>query len=163
MLSFCKSFEKINGENSNCLDGLLIKLKLWTYHYLTLPLSIEEKKNMFLNAVEHYSGNHENCIHPPDHVDFTNDQIDDVHTKEVLYQFLQQNLYIIEQCDPIANTQHNESYNNTRARYAFKQMTWRSSFLARTFVAVLEVNRFGEDLKGGITRPTGSRGIGCSS
>lgn len=145
MLCFAKDWEKLNVQYNRILDGLFIKMKLWAYHCISLNESTDVKVAQFRNAIAHYSGDHTNCIHPRDHEDYITKTIDDAKTKEVLEIFINQNIYIIEQCNPIANTQRNESFNNTRARYALKTTRWDASFEARTMVAVLEVNRFGED------------------
>ena len=147
MLSFQRSFEKINGQNSKCLEGLYFRLKLWIYHIISMDADQETKVAALLNAANHYTGDHSHCDHDPDIIDFTNKLIDDEGTYDVLVQLLQENKYIVEQCNPIANTQHNESFNNTRARMATKSIAWNSSFRARTMVAVLETNEFNRDWK----------------
>ena len=107
----------------------------------------ETKVSAFMNAADHYTGNHLHCDHDDDVIDFESPLIDDPKTYEVLVEFLEANKYIVEQCDPIANTQHNESFNNTRARMALKTIAWKESFRARTWVAVLETNEFDRDWK----------------
>ena len=147
MLSFQKSFKNINGQNEKRLDGLYFKLKLWTYHVIEMNADTETKVSAFMNAADHYTGNHLHCDHDDDVIDFESPLIDDPKTYEVLVEFLEANKYIVEQCDPIANTQHNESFNNTRARMALKTIAWKESFRARTWVAVLETNEFDRDWK----------------
>ena len=146
LLCFVRSFNNVNVRENKCLDGLLIKLKLWTYHCIYMKADVETKLKYFHNAAEHYTGNHEHCTHD-EHPDFVNQVIDDPATKEVLKMFLKDNEYIIKQCNPIANTQHNESFNNTRAHKALKSLSWKDSYNARVMAAILEVNMFESDWK----------------
>ena len=145
MLAFQRSFKNANVQNEKCLEGLYFKLKLWTYHVISMQTDTETKIKAFLNAADHYTGKHDNCDHEPDLIDFVNPLIDDPHTYDVLLQFLKDNIYIIEQCNPIANTQINESFNNTRARTAMKTFAWRDSYRSRTWVAILDTNEFHRD------------------
>lgn len=147
MLCFVRSFNSINVCNDKCLDGLLVKLKLWTYHCIHMMTDVETKLKYYYNAANHYTGDHSQCEHEKDHPDFVNDQIDDPHTKEVILKFLKDNEYIIKQCNPVANTQHNESFNNTRACKALKSISWKDSYEARVMASILEVNSFDEDWK----------------
>ena len=147
MLCFVRSFENINGKEGKCLQGLLIKLKLWTYHCIYMVADIETKLRYYYNAENHYTGVHTYCEHDKDHLDFINPLIDEPETKKVLHKFLEDNEYIIRQCDPISNTQHNESFNNTRASKALKSICWKDSYEARVMAAILDVNCFETDWK----------------
>ena len=145
MLSFSKSFENINVQHDKVMSGLYYKLKLWAYHVIFMPVSTEEKVERFLNAANHYTGDHRKCDHPEEHEEYITPTIDDPKVKVALEQFLQENKYIVEYCLPIANTQHNESFHNTRARMALKHIAWKESYVGRTMAAVLDVNEFDRD------------------
>ena len=143
--SFAKSFEKTNVQNGGCLKNIYVRLKLWVYHLLLSDLSIDAKTTQFMNAAEHFTGNHKNCVHSKDQLDFINPVIHDPKTKSVLVSFLEQNQYIILQCDTSANTQQNESYNSLRAKFAPKAYNWNNSFKARSYAALLDFNEYASD------------------
>ena len=151
MKSFGKSFNNVNVQNGGCLTEIYIRLKLWIFHIIETEDPEEIKVAKMLNAAEHFTGNHSNCDHEPSLPEIPTKYMHEPHTKEILINFLNDNLFLVKMCNIKANTQHNESFNAVRARFAPKSTSWKDSFKARTMAAVLDVNEFGTDWRGDIS------------
>ena len=61
-------------------------------------------------------------------------------SKEALKKFLNATISIVRSAAPIFSTQMNECFNSIKARYASKLLNWKSSFVGRVCMAVLQIN-----------------------
>jgi hypothetical protein len=102
----------------------------------------EDRAAAWDNAVNHYSGNHENCPweHTRDQRERRWDKIGDHRVVDELRTFLKVTRFIPLRCVSEYSTQTNESLNRSRIKFAIKDVRWGYSYNARMACAVLDRN-----------------------
>jgi hypothetical protein len=121
------------------LRGFHAKLLMWFRHLLRSDYTIEQKKNYWRNALEHFRGNHEKCPHEHPEVDKLL-VIKTAEQEEQLVQFLEATVELLERCLTGVHTNFNESCNALKIHYADKNTSWKGSWSARMMCAIMQVN-----------------------
>jgi hypothetical protein len=95
-------------------------LDKWLKHTIRSKDDIVIKKLKWLNAKEHFLGNHTLCTHTES--DFHWKNANNTEALKVLDKLLQKGLAIIETVEPSSgSTQPNEAFHNVNAKYAKKE------------------------------------------
>jgi DNA-binding transcriptional ArsR family regulator len=137
-----KSFDRVMLQYP-MLKEIQLSLRKFMGHLLhSNKLNQVERANAWMNAVNHYSGDHSNCpfehLGREGHMQWT--RIDENGNREALISFLNKTKWIAERCVNEFSTQVNESINRSRIKWARKDVRWGNSYDARMGCAVLDRN-----------------------
>lgn len=137
--SFERYFTKFNKLSKNKLNDLHNHLLRFLNHLIYMPSSPSQKVKLWENAIEHYKGNHQNCLpHKASNYiwKFNNDN------EALLYleQFLKQTSFILLKCNPPYSTQLNECYHAIKSHYLNKEVAWKKTAFARLCCSILDFN-----------------------
>ena len=109
--------------------------------------SSERKAALWMNALEHYKGNHTNCLHAP-----YKSRLEEVMglpkwavpmtegKSDALRIFLNATLKYVTNVDARYSTQRNEGFHSMKAQMARKDICWGYVWEARVAIAILKVN-----------------------
>jgi hypothetical protein len=108
---------------------------------LQKALRCKRAEGLFLNAVNHFLGDHSQCP-PHDHEDTGQPRLqhDDEDTIRAIRDILEKIKIYFDFVEPGAHTQSNESFNAAKSRLASKNIAWRGSWAARVSLATLHFN-----------------------
>ena len=150
--SFSGKFSNYNkGKIKNVKKGIFKKIQKDIQKYrqflIRSNFMAEERVLHWLNAAEHYSGNHKNCLHEP----YQNRTEEISHLSKwalnitdeklnALRIFLNDTIQYVEKVDIRYNTQNNEGFHNLKRILDPKTLSWGGSFEARMAIAVLRLN-----------------------
>ena len=138
--SFDRKIQNFNRKNGQVLRGIEGSLRRWISTLLKSDLPTEQKVFQWKNALEHYCGHHEHCLHG-DCATTTWDLAGDMAAREALKKFLTASQYIVENCERRFSTVRLESFHRLKVKYAPKDVHWGKSWEARMMCAVLDVNK----------------------
>lgn len=150
--SFNKKFIKYNsGKTKKCIKNSLKGLQKRLSKFKTIltysAYSKEKRAELWLNAVQHFQGNHTLCIHHPydnsthEKREITNWGRNLTKSKEMgLYNFLSATIPFVTKVDQKFTSQANEGFHSIKAILAPKSLAWGTSWIGRMAVAVLRTN-----------------------
>lgn len=153
--SFKRRFNKANsgkvkGIAKHQLNGISDKLLKFLRTLSKSNFSCDQKRELWLNVAQHFSGNHTGCIHKPFQTKEEENKalglwkIRNGHVNktkiEALQVFLNYTLKLVSQVDANYNTQTNEAFHSIKAKLADKQIQWNASFPVRMAIAILKWN-----------------------
>jgi hypothetical protein len=137
--SFRRAWDGLPKEERDLLYGLKERLDNWLTHVLYLNQDIEKKKQIWLRAKEHFSGNHTMCSHKE--TDFIWKNANNTNALNVLEKLLKKGLDIIDSVNPLlGSTQLNEAFHQVKAKYADKRINYLTSTELRFAMAVISFN-----------------------
>jgi hypothetical protein len=139
MKSFERAAIKFNSKNNKVLDEVLDSLTRFLKILIHFPPErAKEKRGYWLNAVNHFCGDHRNCLghRPVKPWSLRNDE----KSIALLTEFVHKTQWIPLQVTSQYSTQLNESFNQTKATYADKNTCWGFTWEARMACAVLDRN-----------------------
>jgi hypothetical protein len=121
------------------LRGFKGKLLSWFHYLARSDFSDEEKTKYWLNAVEHFKGNHAGC--PREHLNPAQSPVLTSHEAELeLSVFLYKTVkYVVRTRTPF-DQQMCESFNAVKAQFASKSISWKVSWSCRVMCAVMPMN-----------------------
>ena len=139
MKSFDRKVIKYNSKYQNVLKEIQNKLGKYMKMLLKSAESTHQKVKWWLNSVAHFCGDHSNC--PFAHKEtpiwsLSNNQM----AIQILYAFLQETKFIIENCTSLYTTQTNEAFHRIKLKYATKDIKWGYAWEARMYSAILDKN-----------------------
>lgn len=82
--------------------------------------SVAEKREMWMNAVKHFCGDHSNCLPHGECEKWS--LAENLENVKLLEMFLQETLFIVETCVDEQTTQANESLHRLKLKYASKDV-----------------------------------------
>jgi hypothetical protein len=139
MKSFERAIQSFNSKNNKVLaevqDSLTRFLKI-LLHFP--PERAKEKRGYWLNVVNHFCGDHRQCLGHRPVKPWSLCQ--DTNAVGLLTEFVQKTQWIPLQVTSQYSTQLNESFNQTKATYADKNTCWGFTWEARMACAVLDRN-----------------------
>lgn len=155
--SFDRIFAEINTANDNALYGLHGRLRSYLNILYYLDEDVETKKMHWQNALRHYTGNHEKCLHDKIQFDDNDDEDDNEKKKtkrksftwknkhnpqavNALKELLKKTSFLFDKVGLSTSTQLCECLHSLKARLASKQINWQSSWRARVCAAILDIN-----------------------
>lgn len=136
---FERRLQKFKRENPEVLKGIEGSLTKWIRSLIRYDGTTDEKVNLWMNSVSHYSGDHSRCLHGNRPCKMW-DKAGDPVAIEALKKFLESTKFIIEYCNTEFDTQSNESLHKLKLKYATKDVKWGNSWRARMMCAVLDRN-----------------------
>lgn len=132
---FKKDIENFFGKQ----DMLFTHLYNFMNFLISFPCSNQTKVDQWLNAADHYSGNHSKCRkHRPSSYVWELAIYEECYNQ--LKQFLKDTTFILIQCQLPFSTQLNECYNAMKSHCADKEVAWRKTLFARLCCAILDFN-----------------------
>lgn len=131
-------FTKYNIKN--CLYGIKNKLIAFYYYLIKNVDSKETRKEQWLNATEHFDGNHQKCL-PHKETKFEWKTRDSVLSHKQLNILLSETADLFDKVEKGTTTQSNESCNKLRTYYAAKDTAFQASFPCRVNASILQKNR----------------------
>ena len=140
--SFDRKIQNFNRKNGQVLRGIEGSLRRWISTLLRSDLPTEQKVFQWNNALEHYCGNHQHCLHQECSTT-TWDLAGDMAARDALKKFMKASQYIVEKCERRFSTTRIESFHRLKLKYAPKDVHWGNSWEARMMCAVLDVNKPG--------------------
>lgn len=136
--SFKRKFEAFNKATKS-LHGLKGRLFSFLKDLIYCDnLSLEEKENHWMNAANHFMGDHSQCLPHGPSKEWAGASKE--HSRELLEIFLSKTLKILQKVRKNLTTQLNESFHAIKAKYANKDFLWLSSWNGRVAAAVLQFN-----------------------
>ncbi|OHS95967.1 hypothetical protein TRFO_37885 [Tritrichomonas foetus] len=135
---FKNRFLKFNFDNKNIFSDIIKSfLKFVKVLMLDRDLPLITKKEQFFNITEHFSNNHQKCLHE-NLIDFKIPAFaKNINLKNRLDTFLDDNVIIFEKTEPHKNTQCNESLHSLKIKLAPKNKSWKMTFSTRMKITVL--------------------------
>jgi hypothetical protein len=100
---------------------------------------LEEKKDLWRNALSHFRGDHSRCRHAPNGKEPLI-QDDETTLIEAMTIFLSTTAKYFDLLEAGVRTQVNESLNSRRTWFASKNLAWADSWVAKMFLAVPHFN-----------------------
>jgi hypothetical protein len=137
--SFIRYFHVTDKKNGGILGPFRDRLLVWFRHLVSQNLPLDEKKELWQNAVSHFRGDHSRCRHSAS----TKGRVirdDETVLIEAMTTFLSSTTKYFELLEPNVRTQVNESLNAKRTRFASKNFAWGDSWVARMALAVMHFN-----------------------
>lgn len=150
--SFCNRFESykkgtVKNVKKGLLNGVQKSLSKFRQVLVKSKISVEQKKSLWLNAEEHYKGNHTLCLHEK----YKNKEEEfnslpkwsrDLNEEKLkaLRIFLNDTLKYVKNINTNYNTQLNEGFHFLKTEIAPKTISWVKSYHARMAIAVLRFN-----------------------
>jgi hypothetical protein len=135
-----KQFEtRWNSCETKLLRGFHAKLLLWFKYLIRSDFSKKDRKKYWMNAVEHFKGNHTGCPreHPGgDHFP----AIKDPRVEKQLLDVLKETKELLGRARSGFDTQLCESCNSLKTKYANKDTSWKCSWGSRVMCALMQVN-----------------------
>jgi hypothetical protein len=121
------------------LRGFKGKLLSWFHYLARSDFSDEEKTVSWLNAVEHFKGNHAGC--PREHLNPEQTPLlTSREAEDEMRLFLQKTVkYVVRTRTPF-DQQMCESFNAVKAQFASKSISWKISWACRIMCAVMQMN-----------------------
>lgn len=137
--SFDRKLQKFQKKNGNILNGIEESLKRWMNVLIKYDATVDEKKRLWQNSINHYCGDHRGCLwaHPNARIW---DNAGNPQARALLQKFLSDTEFILEYCDSEFSTQSNESFHKLKLKYATKDVKWGFTWPARMMCAVLDRN-----------------------
>lgn len=135
--SIQRKFENFNQNNE--LRGLETRLVSYFQTLIKQDITPEEMKVRWLNAEQHFCGNHQNCHHGNCRCYHWNNANND-QARDSLHNFLEATAPNITKVGYQYQTNSNESFNSLVTNYADKSTAWESSYRGRLSAAVLQKN-----------------------
>ena len=143
--SFERKINNFNRKNDKILSEIEDSLKKWLKVLIRHRGTIEEKEELWLNARNHFCGDHSKCLHHGETEKWS--QAENPKARDLLDNFLRSTLFIIQTCNSEYTTQANESLHRLKLKYASKDVKWGFTWDARMMCAVLDRNEVGWKLK----------------
>lgn len=138
MKSYRRKFDKYKELSPTKFRGIKLKLERFFQSLMHLDATEEDKIDLWMNVVEHFSGNHTSCIkHKPTRI-WSGILIDG--NKEALTTFLKKASKLLTKCNTAHSTQMCESLHAIKAHFANKLICWKSSWTCRICAAILDFN-----------------------
>lgn len=150
--SFNKKFMKYNsGKTKKCQKGSLKGLQKRLSNFKTIltysNFSINKREELWMNALQHFKGNHSKCIHQKyanksqEWKEITNWGKNVTKGKENgLYNFLSATIPFVTKVDHKFTSQANEGFHSVKGILAPKSLAWGTSWVGRMAIAVLRTN-----------------------
>jgi hypothetical protein len=135
-----KQFEtRWKSARTNFLRGIHAKLLLWFKYLIRSDFTNEEKKQYWMNSLEHFKGNHKGCPreHPGgDHFA----AIKNPNAEAQLRAILADTKELLGRARTGFDTQLCESCNSLKTKFANKDTSWKCSWGPRVMCALMQVN-----------------------
>lgn len=139
LATYFKDIEKKYGNQ----DELFTHLFNFLNFLISLPTTPEQKVAEWINASEHYRGNHTHCRkHKISNFVWKFSKSD--QAIKDLKAFLKKTSFILIQCKPPFSTQLNECYNSIKSHFLNKEIAWRKTAFARLCCSIMEFNEVPE-------------------
>lgn len=134
-----KAFHRKLSKTGKLLRGLHERLEKWFNYCLQVDATHEERIDLWLNAYYHYIGDHSCCNHA-DHESYDWPQKSNEESRKALYSFLLKSAKLLNSRPDRISTQMCESLHAIKAKMASKRISWKISWKARVYAAILDVN-----------------------
>jgi hypothetical protein len=134
--SFRRFWDSLDDDRKY-LFGLKDRLIKWMDHIIYLNIGMEAKIEMWMNALNHYQGDHTKCPrHDSETYEWANKN--NSNATAVLKQVLNKGLEIIKDAEPLrGSTQLNEAYHSVKAKFADKRISYLSSTELRYAMSII--------------------------
>ena len=136
--NFHTSFKKINDAHNGKLRGLEKGLKQWLGHILFSNLSTIVKEELWNNTVNHYLGNHANCIQHGPVKNWKNAK--DPDAVKALQEVIDLWYPTVRDFIRGETTNFNENFHSVKARFLNKVYNYGKSSEARICASILQYN-----------------------
>ena len=136
--NFHTSFKKINDAHNGKLRGLEKGLKQWLGHILFSNLSTIVKEELWNNTVNHYLGNHANCIQHGPVKNWKN--VKDPDAVKALQEVIDLWYPTVRDFIRGETTNFNENFHSVKARFLNKVYNYGKSSEARICASILQYN-----------------------
>jgi hypothetical protein len=121
------------------LKGIQGRLFRWFHYLIRSDYSPAERRKYWLNALEHFKGNHADC--PLEHPTLQKKKgICGQAAENKLQDFLEATVSLVERTRGDFHQQMCESFNAVKAKFASKTMSWKVSWPIRVMCAVMQTN-----------------------
>lgn len=131
-----KAYDGLKLKNAQGLKNHLFR---FAHILINSKLSKSDKAKYWVNAINHYCGNHENCL-IENCKGFLWKGCNDKESVQKLQKFLEDTKYIFEKIIPGLDTQACEAVNHMKERKAEKSISWKNSYIARIAAVVFQKN-----------------------
>ena len=137
--NFGTIFSKYNKEAGGKLRGLKNKIINHINYVLYCNKTSEAKKAIFLNIIQHFSGNHVNCTHDPI-IGEKCKIIKDSKTLQIFEKLIKETAKEFGDFDPTLTSNYNENFHSIKARHLTKIIHLGYSWKGRIATAILQYN-----------------------
>ena len=132
-------FKTYNKLANGTLRGLKERIRSFLEVCLYDNITTAEKVKKFMNAYDHFLGNHTNC---PEHGDgYQWPHRDDPLAQKCLMLLLNKSSKILETSFPYETTNYNENFHSVKAKYVPKGFNLGNSFIGRLSCSILQYNK----------------------
>ena len=136
--NFHSSFERINHKYNNSLKGIENRVKSWLGEVLFSNHTIDEKIRIWKNTLNHFLGNHQNCMQHGTVKPWKNAK--NPIAIQALQEVIQFWLPTVSEFIRGETTNYNEAFHSIKARYFNKNYNYGETSIARICASICQYN-----------------------
>lgn len=137
--NFGTLFTKYNKIAGGKLKGYKQKIINHINYVLYSEKTPDEKREMFLNIIQHFTGNHANCNHDDESIKHVKELKGDKQVAAFV-DLVKETATLFGDFDPKLTTNYNENFHSVKARYLSKNLNIGYSWKGRIAAAILQYN-----------------------